>query len=246
MRPYVMSIAGVDPSSGAGVFADIKTFEQLKTYGLGVCTATTLQHESSVKDVRWEDDDWVMQQIELLVAHYDVKHFKIGVIKDLTFLRTIVQYLQKEISDPVIVWDPVMTATSGYDFHKAWDYRLLKEVLSHVTLITPNTDELTRLYDDHESVAIEFLREHTNLIITGGHAESKEAIDVLYTKDDIQRFPSPRMVGYDKHGSGCVFSSAIAGYMAKGFTLREALIGAKKYINQFIKSEKGLIGYHCI
>lgn len=242
-----MSIAGVDPCGGAGIMADIKTFEQLKTYGFGVCSATTLQHESSVKGVRWEDEDWVMQQIELLIHHYDVRHFKIGIISDLSFLKVIVQYLQKEISDPVIVWDPVMTATSGFDFHRAWgDHKMLKDVLSHVLVITPNTDELARLYDDHESVVIEFLKEYCNVVVTGGHPESNEAIDVLYTQDDIQRYPSPRLRGYDKHGSGCVFSSAIAAYMAKGFTLREALIGAKKYINGFIKSEKGLLGYHCL
>lgn len=111
-----MSIAGFDPSGGAGVLADIKTFEQLKVQGLAVCTAMTLQTESEFYTLQWQQIDEILSAINVLMKKYKVEAVKIGVVKDAEFLDQITKKIKSINSEVKIVWDPVLKSTSEFSF----------------------------------------------------------------------------------------------------------------------------------
>ncbi|WP_449400274.1 bifunctional hydroxymethylpyrimidine kinase/phosphomethylpyrimidine kinase [Chryseobacterium wanjuense] len=115
-RPFVMSIAGYDPSGGAGLLADIKTFEQLQVQGLGVCTAMTIQTESQCLSLEWQPLDTILATIDVLMKNYHLDIVKIGVIKDAEFLSKIIKTIKLNNSDAKIVWDPVLKSTSEFSF----------------------------------------------------------------------------------------------------------------------------------
>lgn len=242
-RPFVMSIAGFDPSGGAGLLADIKTMEQFKVQGLGVCTAMTLQTESRCLSLNWQPLDEIIKAIEVLMKSYDVQGVKIGVVKDAEFLSEIIKTIKLNNSETKIVWDPVLKSTSEFSFFDLNTIPELENVLKQIDLITPNYHEYQVLNGTH---LFSQSGSSCSVLIKGGHREDKIGTDVLIEngKEIIIESNDKASVFYSKHGSGCVLSSAIASYLALGNNLEEACRNGKLYIEKFLTSNPTLLGFH--
>ncbi|AZA81093.1 hydroxymethylpyrimidine/phosphomethylpyrimidine kinase [Chryseobacterium lactis] len=241
-RPFVISIAGFDPSGGAGILADTKTFEQIGVTGFGVCTALTQQTESQCLRLEWRPLQEIIQGICILMDHYPVSAVKIGIVKDAEYLDEIIKTVQAYNFDIKIVWDPVLKSTSEFSFFNLETLSMLKNTVDKISLITPNYNEYGVL-KDYNLFSDENLRP---VLIKGGHREDQLGTDVLVEKGNeiILQPTDANTVYYPKHGSGCVMSSAIAGYLAKGESLEIACRKGKLYIEKFLKSSPGLLGTH--
>ncbi len=247
MRPYALTIAGFDPSSGAGLTADIKTFECLNVYGLAVCTANTLQHEDVFIKTSWIDGHQVLEQVQLLTEHYTISFAKIGIIENLTLLKKIIEILKRK--NIWVIWDPIIVASAGFVFHESFDSILLKEILSMIYLITPNQieyDMLKRIneYDDKSWVDAIRLNKISATLLKGGHLINAERNDVLFTFNNRLVIEGQVFEGYSKHGTGCVLSAAITSYLSLGQNIEQACVNAKEYIHRFIMSNTTKLGYH--
>jgi hydroxymethylpyrimidine/phosphomethylpyrimidine kinase len=239
-RPFVMSVAGYDPSGGAGLLADIKTFEQLKVQGLGVCTAMTLQTESKFYSLQWQSLEEVLTAIDVLMKSYHVEVVKIGVVKNAEFVIQIVEKIKSINNAAKIVWDPILKSTSEFSFFDLSTILQLENVLNQIDLITPNYNEYKVLQEAH------FFENSCSVLIKGGHREDKIGTDILVddgTEISIES-NDKTSVYYPKHGSGCVLSSAIASYLAKGENLETACRNGKLYIEKFLTSNPTLLGFH--
>lgn len=244
-RPYVLSIAGFDPSAGAGILADIKTFEANQVYGLGVCTALTFQHESQFDGLSWVSLTDIIRQMEVLYQCYQIDVVKIGLVENIKILVEIVRVIHAFNPQSKIVFDPILKASAGFNFHNTMTLETLKEVLVHLWLITPNIPELNRLVEgDYAAEKAISLAQYCAVYLKGGHSEAGNANDVLFYQQDSFLFESPRIANGEKHGSGCVLSSAIAAGLAKGYDLQNACLEAKVYINHFLSSSPTLLGSH--
>lgn len=235
-RPLVLSIAGFDPCGGAGVLADVKTFEQLKTHGMAVITANTIQTEDHFMAIKWQDIQTVQKGIEMLMHRYAIKVIKIGIVKDFMFLKSIVDTVKVNNSEAFIIWDPVIKSSSGFTFFNKDDLKKLPEVLTEIDLLTPNFNEYQLL----ESV----LTQSNNVLVKGGHRKRRVGVDILKTgSHEIAILPDAVFVS-PKHGSGCVLSSAIAAQIALGQGLEIACRLGKKYVEQYLNSHHSLLGHH--
>ncbi|MGZ3865726.1 MAG: hydroxymethylpyrimidine/phosphomethylpyrimidine kinase [Bacteroidia bacterium] len=245
-RKYVLSIAGYDPSGGAGILADIKTFEANKVYGLGVISANTFQNDSEFKSVDWIPVEKIIEQIEVLRKKFSFECVKIGLIQNLEILTAVISYLTSHISHLKIIWDPIMKASAGFDFHKNIDENLLKGICEKIFLITPNVPEAMLLgVSKSEIENAKELSKHCSVYLKGGHAEKKVGYDTLFLKGGKHFSFRPKEKGIQpKHGSGCVLSSAITANLAKGEDLHRACLKGKQYTEKFLRSNKTLLGYH--
>lgn len=238
-----MSIAGFDPSGGAGVLADIKTFEQLKVQGLAVCTAMTLQTESEFYTLQWQPIDEILSAINVLMKKYKVKAVKIGVVKDAEFLAQIVKKLKSINPEVKIVWDPVLKSTSEFSFFDLNTISDIKNVLDQIDLITPNYYEYNVLKEHHLFQPSE---NGCSVLIKGGHREDEIGTDILIQngKEIFIEHNNTTSVFYPKHGSGCVLSSAIVSHLANEENLENACRKGKLYIEKFLTSNPNLLGFH--
>ena len=249
-RPNVITIAGFDPSAGAGILADIKTFENHKVYGFAVNTANTWQNDIEFTGLSAVEISDIIKQIELQYNRFEINFAKIGLVTSLLDVNKIVNYLIKRNPKITIIWDPIISATAGFNFIKDIDRKELQEILSKIYLITPNIDEAKILFKNN--ISIEHLLElssrtnYPNILLKGGHAKSTEAKDILFENGIKYEFKTQMLSGYSKHGTGCVLSAAITANLANGFILNEACEKAKKYVYNFIKSNETRLGYHNI
>ncbi|MBN2165286.1 MAG: hydroxymethylpyrimidine/phosphomethylpyrimidine kinase [Marinilabiliaceae bacterium] len=239
----VISIGGWDPCGGAGLAADIKTFEMLGITGMGVCSAITVQTENEFISVNWIDNQLILDQLNTLLNKYKPKAIKIGIIKNLELLLNIL----KKTSHIPVIWDPVLKASAGYEFHNKIDKKLLISILKQLYLITPNCYEASVLFKNEKSVKELHKKIITNnisnILLKGGHANN-HADDTLITKKGIEIFKGERFNNIGKHGSGCVLSSAIASKVASGLSITDSCQQAKKYVEEFIQSTNELLGFH--
>ena len=243
-RPNVLTIAGFDPSGGAGLLADVKTLEQIKCYGLAVCTANTIQNDKVVTECHWTPFRQLRAQLELTLTSFEVDVVKIGLVEDWNVLDQLLEILHTYTKDIRIVWDPVWRSSSGFDFHDN-DKKVLDTILEKVYVITPNYEEVQQLYKTNVEEAVQRLTQKTSVLLKGGHNEAALGTDLLYTQDGKQYQFKPKGSGFsEKHGSGCILSSAIAGYLALGFSLTKACFRAKRYTGNVLRSNKSLLGYH--
>ena len=245
-RKYVLSIAGFDPSAGAGILADIKIFESNKVYGLGIISANTFQNDTEFKHVDWISVEKIIEQISILQKRFEFEYVKIGLIENLETLNVVISHLTSHISHLKVVWDPILKASAGFEFHKEVDKLLLKKICKQLYLITPNVPEalsLGTLQDAAENA--KHLSQYCNVFLKGGHAEKKVGYDTLFLKEGKQFSFRPKIKNiFPKHGSGCVLSSAITANLAKGEDLHRACLKAKQYAEKFLSSNKTLLGYH--
>lgn len=241
MRPFVMTIAGYDPSGGAGVLADIKTMEQLQTSGLAVCTAITVQTESECLDLEWQPMEYITRTAELLLKKYPVQTVKIGVVKDAAMLGEILEMIIRINSEIKVIWDPVLKSTSEFAFFDLDTLAQLDKVMDKLCLVTPNWNEYQVLTDNHL-----FQGNICSVLMKGGHRTDRPGTDVLLLHGmKIPLQPSDESRLYTpKHGSGCVLSSAIASWLARGEDTETACRKAKLYVEHYLKSNPSLVGYH--
>ena len=245
-RPFVLSIAGFDPCGGAGLLADIKTFEQLKVYGLSINTAATLQTENNFISIKWAGENDILKALETMLNHYAVKAVKIGIVENVTVLKSIVSLIHQKNASIKIVVDPVIKSSSGFNFWNQPIYeQLLYETLSKVFLITPNYKEVLQLMPaENAKAAAQKLSAYCNVLLKGGHNKNEMGVDYLYIKNRVESLEGNTDGMYAKHGSGCVLSAAIAANLALDVDLFSACKNAKKYIEQFLSSNNTLLGYH--
>lgn len=245
-RPIVLSIAGFDPCGGAGILADIKTMEQHHCLGMGVNTAITNQVEDHFISVNWFSSDEIINHIKTLTDKYKIDFVKIGIIENLNTLHTIVHFLKEQNKNVTIVWDTVLSASSGFNLIEAIDKNKLEEVLKNIFLITPNTNEVKKLSDfDNEIEAAKHLSKHCHVLLKGGHSKQNEGIDFLFNNSkivDIKKQTSKTI--FPKHGSGCILSSAITSNLALGDDLESSCRQSKQYIETILNSNSNLLAYH--
>jgi hydroxymethylpyrimidine/phosphomethylpyrimidine kinase len=244
-RNYVMSIAGFDPSGGAGVLADSKTFEQHKVYGLSVMTANRVQTESKFYTIKWSSIHDVVEAVDVLLDAYPVKAIKTGIVPSFDFLWQVVTHIKKRSSTLKIVVDPVLTSTTGFAFQEVNERKKLYEVLEQLSLITPNVPEAVRLggYTQAEDAA-KALASYCPVLLKGGHHNSAPGVDYLYHQGQCVELHPVTINVSPKHGSGCVLSAAIVANLAMELSLEASCIKAKKYVEQFLGSTNSLLGYH--
>ena len=245
LRPYALTIAGFDPSAGAGLLADVKTLEASGVYGLGVCTALTVQNDVAFERVRWVPAAEIREQLQILLARFPFDFVKIGLVESLPQLLELVGWLKGQNPRLQIVWDPVLKATAGYEFHPPTDPNLLRALCSEMALITPNQPEMLRLWpaESVEAAAVT-VGAFCPVLLKGGHAEGEFSTDVLMEDGRRHAFSTPRLPHGAKHGSGCVLSAAVLAGLAKGQSLVEACQVGKDYVSAFLASNDSLLGYH--
>lgn len=235
-RPIVLSVAGFDPCGGAGILADIKTFEQLKTKGMAVITANTLQTEQRFYELQWQPVIDLCRHIKVLMQSYSIPVVKIGIVKDADMLEQIIKTIRQQNKNTFIIWDPVLKSSTGFAFFADKESGALKNILKQINLLTPNLPEFEQLQPLISA-------EHT-VLLKGGHRKAQTGLDILFHQgQQIELYPSTQ-TAYPKHGSGCVLSAAIAAYIASGATVGEACRQGKIYVERFLNSHPTLLGYH--
>ncbi|HEY9257390.1 hydroxymethylpyrimidine/phosphomethylpyrimidine kinase [Chitinophaga sp.] len=242
-----MSFAGLDPSGGAGLLADIKTFEQHRVSGLGVCTAITVQTPEQFVSVEWLPVTHILAQAKPLLCNPQLKHCKIGIMADIQSLLELVRQV-KQLSPGIrIILDPVLKASAGHTFHGSIQQQAWQELLSEIYLLTPNYDEALMLsgLTDGEAAARQ-LSAWCAVLLKGGHRKNKPGYDTLYTGDIIHTFKPCLEKVFPKHGSGCVLSAAITAGLAHGQSLHDACANGKAYTEKLLASHSSLTGYHYI
>lgn len=234
VRPYCLTIAGFDPSGGAGILADCKTFEQNKTQGLAVITANTMQTEDTFKRVDWISDEIVLEQLNLLLDRYKIQFIKIGLISSSELLEKIVVVLNEKCVNPTIVWDPILSASAGGEFDTERFNLFLKTDVCKNLLITPNVSEYRTL---------QLKKSEATVYLKGGHSEHIGK-DVLYKNGKEYPFAPHVKTALSKHGTGCIFSSALLANLAQEYPIVKASLRAKRYVEKRIISNPSLLAYH--
>ena len=243
-RTKVLSIAGFDPSAGAGILADVKTFENNGVYGFGAVSALTYQNDVAFVKVEWVPVDRIIDQVMVLLSRFQVKYITIGLIESLDTLRQLISFLKMQIEEPVIIFDPILKASAGFVFHDNMSEDL-REVIKDVYCITPNIPEAEKLFGaDNLQTKLEDLSESVNVYLKGGHSDETSVLDLLYTADHTYAFSNERLEKGAKHGSGCVLSAALTAQLALGNDLPTAAENANSYTYRFLASNESLLGYH--
>ncbi len=243
-KPYVLSIAGFDPSAGAGVLADIKTFENNGVYGFGVASALTWQNDVEFEKVEWIDYYKIIQQISVLLRRFNIRYVKIGLIESMHVLHELTAFLKKRIDNPVVVYDPILKASTGFVFHYAGHEHMIGS-LQGLHCITPNLPEAQQLFGAealHEK--LKQYSANVNIFLKGGHGDDNESTDMLFTRNKTYSYSNMRLANGEKHGSGCVLSSALTAQIALGHPLHTAAERANRYTYRFLSSTDNLLGHH--
>lgn len=254
MTKVVLTIAGSDPSGGAGVQADLRTFADLGVAGISAITAITAQNDEAVLSIHPTPADILTQQISTACKGKELAAVKIGMVATKANARAIAWFL-KRADVPHVVVDPVLHSSSGTPLLDPAAFNFYRQqLLPLATVITPNLAEASTLagmqvagLDTMRTAAQAIQQEMTRLaggarrrsavIIKGGHLEG-DAIDVLFDGEKYHSFPAPR-IDSNPRGTGCRFASAIAAHLAKGETLVTAVQRAKEYLSWYISKAAG-------
>ncbi len=232
----IMTIAGFDPSGGAGILNDIKTFQALNVYGAGVITSLTAQNVKRLEDIIPVNSEFIEKQIDIVLEVENILYAKTGVLYSSNIIKTVARKVEEYQLN--IVVDPVMVAgTGGLLFKKDIANSLKKYLLPLAKLTTPNIFEaeiLTGIAIKDESDAMEAaykIGELCNVVVTGGHLKGN---DVFYDSN-INILRGELVESQNTHGSGCTYSAAVTAYLYKDCNLKEALIKAGDFTRNSIK-----------
>ena len=239
--PVVLSVAGFDPSSGAGVMADIKTFAAHNCYGVAAITAMTVQNTHGVVSVHPVDPAVLRGSIQSLLADGRVKALKIGMLCNQATAEVVREVLDANPDLPAVL-DPVVRSSNDFDLldSTGLDYIRL-QLLPRVTVVTPNLAEASALAGmpvenlENMKAAARKLGElgARAVVVTGGHLD--KAIDLFWDGTKMESFTGDRIKPDNTHGTGCTFSSAVAANLATGRQLRDAVVLAKAYVLEAIR-----------
>ncbi len=239
----LLTIAGSDSCGGAGIQADIKTFSALGTYGMSVITAVTAQNTTGVLAVSEMDIDIIKKQIDCLYDDIEIHGVKIGMVSSIEIIEAIAESLKRNHAKNIIL-DPVMVSKSGCHLLRQESIDALIKLLFPLALVvTPNlfeaeviTGDKIETIEQMENAAVKIHKLGAqNVIVKGGHL-SGDAVDILYDGVTFTPIKGTRISTKNTHGTGCTFSSAIAAFIAKGNSIQDAALKAKKYINGAIES----------
>src|ERR1035441_3145983 len=245
--PVVLTIAGFDPSSGAGITADIKTIAAHECHGVACITALTVQSTQGVGRVEAVDPKIILETLEELVRDLVVDAVHVGMLGSEQAAAAVADFLDLARL-PHVVLDPILKSSSGADLMDAAGTRLLVErLLPLAELVTPNIDEdsalsgigVTNLEQMREAAARLHALGAANVVITGGDlSKGEKAIDLLSfttvqgTQQEV--FKADRQRSNSTHGTGCAFATALACHLANGRGLPEAVLLSKAYVSAAI------------
>jgi hydroxymethylpyrimidine/phosphomethylpyrimidine kinase len=245
----VLSIAGSDPSGGAGIQADLKTFAARGVCGMAAITALTAQNTLGVTGVHAVPPDFVAEQIRTVFADVRVDAVKIGMIANAGIAEAVAGALAPHRAIPIVL-DPVMIAKGGAPLlQQDAVAALTKYLLPLATLLTPNLPEAAALLGEAEATDRRTMESQAKglrrfgpkaVLLKGGHLPGDESPDVLVTKAGTTWFEAPRLRTANTHGTGCTLSSALAAELAKQQTLEEAVRDAKLYLTMAIDGAEQL------
>ncbi len=247
--PIALTIAGSDPSGGAGLQADLKTFHQHRVYGTSVVTLITVQNTQRVSRVECLDPSLVREQLEAMFEDVPPRAIKTGALGSPAIVRVVGETLARlrPVNVPLLV-DPVMVSKHGHPLlgEDAVD-ACIEALLPRATIITPNAPEaerlLARLGEPVEIVDAEAAeraarrlaeRLGVGVLLKGGHLGERSSLDLLASDDRILRFPGARVETPHTHGTGCTFGAAITARLARGDRLEQAVEGAKAWLGRAI------------
>ncbi|MCV3768430.1 bifunctional hydroxymethylpyrimidine kinase/phosphomethylpyrimidine kinase [Rhizobium sp. TRM95796] len=245
MIANVLSIAGSDPSGGAGIQADLKAFSARGVFGMAALTALTAQNTQGVSTVHALPADFVGEQIRMVFSDVRVDAVKIGMIANAEIAAAVAEALRLYCRAPVAL-DPVMIAKGGAPLLDPEAMETVRRALLPLaTVVTPNLPEAAALLGRPEARSREEMAAQARALLAlgpqaalvkGGHLDDDESPDVLATYGGLQWFESRRAPTKNTHGTGCSLSSAIAAELAKGQAISEAICAAKDWLRGAIEA----------
>jgi hydroxymethylpyrimidine/phosphomethylpyrimidine kinase len=239
-----LTIAGSDSSGGAGIQADLKTFQAHGVFGMSAVTAVTVQNTQKVYDIQEMEPRIVHDQITCLFEDSTIHAVKIGMVSSIELIEAISKAL-KTVKPPPVVLDPVMISKSGYRLLNQDAQDALAQYLFPLSeVITPNIyeaealiGETIRTVDEMKAAAEKIIKLGADkVVVKGGHLGEDRATDILFDGQEFKTLESRRVETKNTHGTGCTFSSAIAANIALGKSFFEAVALAKTYITGAIEN----------
>ena len=249
MRGRVLIVAGSDSGGGAGIEADIKTVTMLGAYAATAITALTAQDTRDVYAVYPIPPAFVARQMEVVLADLGTDCIKTGMLHSAAVIATVIEVLARSAPGVPLVADPVMVAKGGAPLLEPHAVDAVRTLLvPRATVVTPNVPEAALLTGrtvasvaDMEAAARALLAlGPAAVLLKGGHLDGPNVVDVLATGEGMVRLESPRIATTSTHGTGCTLASAIATGLAQGMTVRDAVVRARAYVWEAIRTAPGL------
>jgi hydroxymethylpyrimidine/phosphomethylpyrimidine kinase len=247
--PNVVSIAGVDPSGGAGVLADLKTFSALGAYGCGVIAALTAQNTREVTGIHEVPPDFLALQLDTLLADVRIDAVKIGMLASSALVRVVADRLRRH-RPRFVVLDPVMVAKSGDRLLRADAVNALRsELVPLATVLTPNLPEAGDLLGRNVGEEVEAMRAAAHelralgaktVLVKGGHGTRATLVDLFVEASRAVELPAERIATKNTHGTGCTLSSAIAALLPQRADVASAVRDAREYVLAAIRASDHL------
>jgi hydroxymethylpyrimidine/phosphomethylpyrimidine kinase len=244
-----LTIAGFDPSSGAGVSADLSVFAAHGIFGTSAITATTIQSTMGVVGVRAADPAWLSRTLEYVSTDLPAAGVKVGMLATDPIVRAVVEFLQTAQGRIPVVFDPVIRSSSGHELlDPAALHRIHAELLPLLGWITPNWAELSvlsgervRSLEEANQAADALGKQHPGLYIVATGGDQEEPVDLLRAPGGaVQTFRGERVETTSTHGTGCAFSSALLSRLILGDPPAKAVANAKAYVTEALRSAPGL------
>jgi hydroxymethylpyrimidine kinase/phosphomethylpyrimidine kinase len=237
--PVVLTIAGSDPTGGAGIQADLKTFAAHRVYGVSVVTAVTTQNSHGVTDVYPVPSAVVGTQLGVLLEDVPVAAVKVGMLATAEIAAVVAGRARAGLL-PNLVLDPVLLSSSGF---RMGVRAAVERLLPYATVVTPNVDEaeallgwpVTTTADMAGAAGQLAAKGATYAVVTGGDVAGEEAVDAVWTPAGARFLSAPRVATRNTHGTGCTFASAVAARLALGVDVPDALQGAKEYVTRALR-----------
>jgi hydroxymethylpyrimidine/phosphomethylpyrimidine kinase len=241
--PVALTIAGSDSSAGAGIQADLKTFNALGIYGVNVVTCLVAETPGKVSRIEPVSVEMVRAQIKVLTRSFPIAAIKTGLLYSAEIIAAVAKSLVELANKIPLVVDPVISATGGDPLLKRHAIAVYeKELFPLATLITPNLDEATQLLDE-KICDLESMKRagrtlerkfNTAILLKGGHLGGNEAVDLLFANTKVADFAAPFVRDVATHGTGCTYSAAITAGLASGMNLEDAVARAKEFVTACI------------
>ncbi len=245
-----LTIAGSDSGGGAGIQADLKTFQAFNCFGMSVVTSVTSQNTQGVRSIHDISPDIVGDQIDMIMEDMGTDAAKTGMVSNKDIIEVIIDKVKKYRIEKLVV-DPVMVAKSGARLlREDAESALIAGLLPVAFLITPNVFE-AEIISGMEIMGIEDAQESAKIIqgngarfvlLKGGHLSGEKAIDLLFDGEEYTYYEAERVATENTHGTGCTLSAAITAGLSKGMSIHDAVKVAKDYITRAIRNAPGNIG----
>lgn len=243
-----LTIAGSDSGGGAGIQADLKTFQELDAYGMSIITAVTAQNTLGVHGVYPIPLNGIVEQIDAIGKDMGTNALKTGMLFSSEIIEAVSERIHHYQWDNVVI-DPVMIAKGGAKLLQDEAVNALIDTLIPLsTVVTPNipeaeiiTDRKIKTMDDRKRAAQDIVRMGaTSVVMKGGHGSEDDVVDLFFDGETFVEMTSPRIDTRHTHGTGCTFSAAITAELAKGVEIKQAVLTAKDFTRAAIETELGI------